>query len=356
MTLPDESRLALARRLRALREEQWPERRITQAELGKALGGSKPLSVSLISSWESSTQAVVPPLPRLTAYATFFATERSLAKQPFRLLPLSDLAEDESARREELLNELTELRAAALDTPVSDPVPGSLWRFPDGNTVTIVCARLPVKLRAAARYTDPESPDYVDLYTYTDLDSLFELHGHIRAFNPSTQVNFRAAEELSKDDYTTHLVLLGGVDWNEVTRDLLDRVELPVNQVTRHAQSDAGGFEVRGDRKARLYQPQFDENGHLMQDVAQFYRDRNPYNLKRTVTICNGMYARGTLGTVRALTDTRFRDRNTGYLERRFPGAEAFGLLTRVFVVRGQVLTPDWTLPESRLHEWSRSA
>jgi hypothetical protein len=355
VTLPDESRLALARRLRALREEQWPERAITQSQLGQALGGAKRLSVSLISSWESPSQAVIPPITRLTAYATFFATERSVEQQPFRVLPVKQLTKDERARREHLLNELKELRAAALSTPVSDPVPGSLWHFPDRNTVTIVCARLPAHLRVAARYTDPASPDYVELYTYTDLDSLFELSGHIRAFNPSISVNLRAAEDLTKDDYTTHLVLLGGVDWNEVTRDLLERVEFPVSQVTRHDESDAGGFEVRGEGKPRRYRPQFDKDGHLVEDVAQFYRDRNPYNLRRTVTICNGMYGRGTLGTVRALTDTRFRDRNTGYLQHRFPGAEAFGLLTRVAVVRGQVLTPDWTLPESRLYEWSRT-
>ena len=44
-------------------------------------------------------------------------------------------------------------------------------------------------------------------------------------------------------------------------------------------------------------------------------------NKRRTVTVCNGMYGRGTYGAVRALTDVRFRDSNDGYVKSRFAGA-----------------------------------
>jgi hypothetical protein len=83
----------------------------------------------------------------------------------------------------------------------------------------------------------------------------------------------------------------------------------------------------------------------------------SPFNRKRTVTICNGMYGRGTLGAVRALTDTGFRDRNQGYVDRRFAGAESFSVISRITVVLmgGQALTPDWTMAENRLHEWPES-
>jgi hypothetical protein len=76
----------------------------------------------------------------------------------------------------------------------------------------------------------------------------------------------------------------------------------------------------------------------------------------RYVTICNGMYGSGTYGAVRALTDERFRDRNADYLRETFGNSEAFCILSRVTVETGRVLTPDWTLPETRLFEWSRSA
>jgi hypothetical protein len=102
-------RLTLARRLRALRQEHWPGISLTQGQLAQALGGDYRLSVPLISSWESVTNPKVPPLRHLNAYATFFATPRSIEGRP-RLLTLSELTDDELRAKEELLQELTQLR------------------------------------------------------------------------------------------------------------------------------------------------------------------------------------------------------------------------------------------------------
>jgi hypothetical protein len=57
---------------------------------------------------------------------------------------------------------------------------------------------------------------------------------------------------------------------------------------------------------------------------------------------------------VRALTDERFRDRNAEYIKDRFGSSEAFCILTRVPVEGAETLTPDWTVPETVLFEWSR--
>ncbi|MFI9006749.1 helix-turn-helix domain-containing protein [Actinosynnema sp. NPDC053489] len=357
MIVADQSH-TLAHRLRALREELWPDVTITQGDLARALGAEKPASVPLLSSWESRTKPKTPPLHRLAAYATFFATRRSVASRPYRLLPVDELTPEELRRREELLRELAELRAAAErrdggPVDATDHADRGFWYFDDRHVITIVVAQLPAGMRARMPYSDPTQPDYVELYTYADLDALIELHGHIRALNPRSQVNFRIASDLAPDDYTTHLVLLGGVDWNLVTRELLDRVELPITQVARHDEAEAGGFVVRApDGGERLYAPRLGRDGVLLEDVGHFYRGTNPFNHKRTVTICNGQYGRGTLGVVRALTDGRFRDRNAEYLDQRFPGLASYSILTRVAVVNGQVVTPDWNLPDARLYEW----
>ncbi|WP_367131771.1 XRE family transcriptional regulator [Saccharothrix sp. HUAS TT1] len=350
---------SLAHRLRALREEQWPDVTITQSDLAQAFSADKPASVPLLSSWESRAKPKTPPLHRLAAYATFFATKRSVETHPYRLIPVDELTIDEQRRRDELLRELTDLRPADRgdDGRVGqDTADRSFWHFDDRHDVTIVVAQLPADMRARMPYSDPTQPDYVELYTYADLDALIELHGHIRALNPRSPVNFRIASDLAPDDYTTHLVLLGGVDWNLVTRELLDRVDLPVTQVARHDDAEAGGFLVRRpDGGETLFAPQLSTHGGrevLHEDVAHFYRGPNPFNHKRTVTICNGQYGRGTLGVVRVLTDVRFRDRNTEYLATRFAGVRAYSVLTKVLVVNGQVVTPDWNLPDQRLFEW----
>jgi transcriptional regulator with XRE-family HTH domain len=344
---------ALARRLKGLREEQWPDAGLTQAQLAQALGG---LSISLISSWENAEKPTRPPARRLEAYATLFATRRSLTGGSLRVLTLEELTDDEQDQRKELLDELLWLREG------NEPVPAKvgaadLWTFDDPDQrITIVCAQLPEKYRRHLSYADPESADFVSLYTYADPDALIELFGHIRARNPENPVTFRTSDGLEPDDYTSHLVLLGGVDWNSVTRDVIGRADLPVEQVAREEDAEHGGFRVQENGRSKLIEPHLDARGHLLEDVAHFYRGVSPFNRKRTVTVCNGMYGRGTQGAVRALTDARFLDRNTAYIRERFGDAKSFSIISRVLVVDGNGLTPDWTLEENRLHEWPEAA
>ena len=168
----------------------------------------------------------------------------------------------------------------------------------------------------------------------------------------------RPADQLTADDYTGHLIALGGVDWNEATSSVLDRLQLPVRQVSEWDREGGVYFEITEEGGGKVsHHPRLEQSGGrtvLREDVALFARAASPFNRKRSVTICNGMYGRGTYGAVRALTDERFRDRNMEYIQARFPDSEACCILTRVTVENGVTLTPDWTLPETRLFEWFR--
>jgi len=392
-------RLLLARRLRALREEQWPDLKITQLQLGQALGGAKPLSVPLISSWESQTNPKIPPYYRLEAYAQLFATRRSFDGGPPHLIKPDEMEEAERQVVAELKQELGQLRIGAMraatglgpgELPAPFPGPGGAglagtgqpapsavaldlveaarmdetaaslntgpWRFRDGKTITLVCAQLPRDLSAAAAYTDLDSPDYIQLYTYSELDALFELYGHLRAANPPNQVDLRIADSLTPDEFTSHLVSLGGIDWNAATSTLLEDLQLPVRQIA-HWGEDGGAddvyFETDDGQKFRPALDEVDGKKKLRFDVALFARAVNPYNKLRTVTICSGMYGRGTYGAVRALTDARFRDRNTRYVNSRFSNTSSYCIVTKVPVRNGSTITPDWTEDDFKLFEWS---
>jgi hypothetical protein len=256
--------------------------------------------------------------------------------------------------------------AAAAPAPLNAPAPAPAiasptWTFADLNTVTIVCAPLSEELQRRMPYADPNAPDYIDLHRYADLDALVELHGHIRAVNPHVQVHFKLSSDLVGDDYTTHLVLLGGVDWNDLLQEVQEVVDLPVQQVSKNADDvenwDAW-FESTIGKDRREYRARVEEmqgRSVLREDVGYFYRGPNPFNTKRTMTICNGMYGRGVYGTVRALTDMRFRDRNEEYLAARFGDEQAFSILMRVRITNGKVMTPDWNRDVTRLHEWPDS-
>jgi transcriptional regulator with XRE-family HTH domain len=340
--------------------------KITQPQLARALGGHRPLSVPLVSSWESQRAPKIPPIHRLEAYATFFATPRSVAGDEPRLLSAAEMTDAERHTRLELARELMRLRKDALGATgiaEADEISRSLsagpWHFEDGHTITIVCAQLPPDMREKMPYADRNSPDYIELYNYADLDALFELHGHLRASNPTNQVNVRVAQQLVRDDYTTHLVALGGIDWNQTTRSLLDNLQLPVRQAGSWMSPEGPCFEVTEGGKTDQHRPILGQRGEqevLVEDVALFARAINPFNRERTVTICNGMYGSGTYGAVRALTDKSFRDRNAEYVHDHFAGTVSFSILTRVKVLAGEAVTPDWTVQENRLHEWSGPA
>ena len=347
--------LALAKRLRALRVAGLAGTRITQRDLGLAIGASSPS----ISSWESEDSPKPPPRARLDRYARFFATDRSVAQKPFRVLPASQLTDAERARHDELLRELTslwdEVKGHKPGPPAVDVFAHGHWHFPPDEDITIVCSALPEEYLKRMPYTDPKAPDYVNLYKYADLDALLELFGHLRAANPLSAVRVRTAAELREDDYTTHLVLLGGVDWNPTTAELMHRLDVPVRQLAREDDSEPGGFRIGKGKSGQLFSPVLDvQEGRevLAEDVAHFFRAPNPLNENRTVTICNGMYARGVYGAVRALTDKRFRDRNERYLRDRFAHGKPFSIVTRVKVFLGKTVTPDWRGGEDVLHEW----
>jgi hypothetical protein len=349
---------ALARRLRGLRKHQWPDVSITQADLAKALSTRKPASVQLISSWERPSNPVTPPEDRLEAIATFFSTPRSVEKRPYRLLDERELTPEESATRAEIWGELLDLRQAAELQP--GPAPETLvghgpWAYPDGAPVIIVCAELPASLPKHATAPGYADPDRSELDQVADLDSLFELHGHIRAVNPDAEVQYRSARNLRRDDSTAHLVLLGGVDWNKVTEDFLRMTGVPVRQFSDDDDPIRGGFEVEEGEISTSYSPVFEgaENDRrIVQDVGHFLRAPNPLNRARTVTVCNGMYGTGVFGTVRTLTDKVLRDRNADYLVKTFDDSDTFSLLFRVHIVNQVVVTPDWDAPGTVLHAW----
>ncbi len=358
------SEARLAERLKELRLTRWPGRPITQLELADAIG----VSVPSVSSWESAKRPARPPVHRLEALATFYATRRSVVDNRPWVLATDDLTSDEIEERQRLLEEFGTLGARPTRTegvvkvPLAyprDTIGGGAWWFPDGAPITIICPRLPRRLRERMPYTDFDDPDYVRYYTIGDIDALVEVHGHIRAVNPASYVAIRAHDEVVADDFTTHVVLIGGLDFNKVTKELINELHLPIRQQPHGDESHddyTAAFEVVEGSQTRLVRPVIQQQAGggstLREDVACFYRGDNPNNRERTVTICTGMFSRGTLGAVRTLTDQRFRGRNEDYLSRRFAQGPPYGILSRVKIVRGETVTPDWTDPRNRLFEW----
>ena len=342
---PSAEAVRLASKLRDLRESHEP--RLTQAMLADALSAEKPVAVATISSWESLTTPKLPPAERLHSYALFFSTDRP------QLVPEAELSVDERRHYRDLHQELIGLRDAIHGGARGSSLGGSsTWKFEDGP-VTIICPEAPSE--DWPPLANEKDPNYTRMYRYADLDALIELWGHIRAVNPDLSVAHRLPSEFVEDHLTSHVVVLGGVAWNQLTKRMLKIFrELPVSQVEVPDLETGEIFRTSG-AGGKDFRPVWEETEDgrtLIEDVALLARLRNPFNHARTVTICNGIHSRGVVGSVRALTDTAVRERNEAYLSERFPGG-SFALLMRVPVMGPLTVSPDLEIASNRLYEWS---
>jgi hypothetical protein len=342
----------LARRLRELRRSGFPDAKLTQVQLARALSGDEPVADSTLSSWENLKAPTLPPHSRLRAYALFFATERSLEGEP-HLVPPDELSPSEQQARVELERELFELRDDA-----GEPASARrFWRL--DAPVTVMCSDLRKSDELVlGPLSDEDNPNYAELYSFGDLDALFALYGHLRATNPDTDISLRRE---AYADLVHHLVVLGGIAWNDVTRRLNDMIGLPIRQVRDVKIPSGEVFATEdGSGNGKKFLPLWrndnpgtpERPGVLLEDVGMLARLPNPYNVHRTLTYCNGIHGRGVLGAVRCLTDPAVRDDNEQFLEETFTGTDHFVILMRVPVLGGQTISPSLNSPGTVLFRW----
>ncbi len=354
---PAEGSVELARRLKDLRKD----RSIPQRGAAEALG----VSVALISAWESETNPAAPLDGRIRELATFYASQQSWTGEHGRLLTDDELTPAERETRDQLVVELRTApghppRSAALSRAAMDS--GSSLRFPPGQDIRVVCGMLDDLQTLGHPYTKPENLNYTDLLTFADIDALIELIGFLRKVNPDSDVRFVRSDRLgagaeSADTLSSHLILLGGVGLNALTESMLGRAELPIRQ-TEHPKFKNQGevFELTaGPRKTEQFLPTV-QAGVLAEDVGLFAQAPNPNNSRRTLTIFNGVFARGVLGAVRTLTDDKLRGQNEDYLAGHLTDTNRFAILMRVPVLVGNAQTPDLQNAPTRLYEWHGDA
>lgn len=350
---------SLARRLQGLRQTRFPAAKLRQSDLALALSDDQPVGGSSVSAWENARTPTLPSRRRLAAYARFFATERSLEGGRPHLIASAELSEAEEEERKNLERELLRLR----DHDAGEaPARRQSWRFNDGAPITIVCSELSTSNQVKlGPLSDVDNPNYTELYSYADLDAFVELYGHLRTSNPESSVGYCLASQVTRKHLLNHVVLLGGIAWNDVTRRLNASVELPIRQVLSDDIPSGEIFEIAdGYGHGEQFKPhwQGDEPGTpenpgvLLEDVAMLAHLPNPFNPSRTLTYCNGIHSRGVLGAVRCLTDEDVRDDNEDYLQENFFESERFVLLIRVQVIGSQTISPSLKNPGAMLYQW----
>jgi len=335
-----------ATRLRELREREF--KKLTQSELGQVLGDDEALSPATISMWENPASGRLPPPSRLEAYARLYCTPRSF-EGGVHMLDAAELTVEERDRMEELREELLDLRESAMPhaTASASDKPQSMWHFPDGSRITLVCSRLPPERRPPS--SEKSVLNYVRFADLADLDTLIDIYGAVRAYNPKSRVVIRAAQDLTDRDVQNHLVLIGGLIWETVTPWFSRIFSIPIEAGDP---GERGALVVRppgGKEREFKYTLVHDR---LVEDVGFFARGENPSAPQRTLTICGGITTRGVRGAARCFIDWEMRERNDEWLMTRFPEGSTYCIVMRVPVVNEDPLTPDLSKEENRLFEW----
>lgn len=242
---------------------------------------------------------------------------------------------------------------------------------------------------SGVQYANRWHPNAIASLWNADMDAAAELAQHVLGENPGADVQIVLDTEVEARHLTAgHIVVLGQGD-SLLTHGrgratslraaagsmayLSGRLELPVYTDLATGgdpeyegrfivESDEEGVPKRGGARRDEYAPRFvHQQGErlldhgqprLEYDVALLTRTTNPFNQGATLTMCTGVFSRGTYGAVRALTDPTLRSRNEQFLHERF-GRNAFWLLLHVPVLStingAQTLTPDLTRPFHRL-------
>ena len=335
----------LAERLRALREHEY--RQLTQGQLAKALGGSDPLSTATVSLWEKPGSDRLPPPQRLAAYARFFCTSRSFAPEGLRLLGDDELTDQERQKENELYQELLALRdrTVAANAPAAVGQRSSIWRYPDGKAVSIVCSDAP----ESPPYADQSHLNYSRYARYADLDALIEVFGQVRADNPASMIRLLSPEELVKDFALNHLVVIGGAAVYDTAPYFARDIPLPVAKPIPGTETHL--FECTVSGETREFMSTRDD-GVLIEDVGLIARGPHP-NVRRTVTVLSGITSRGVHGAALCFTDSHVRETNEQYLQNAFGNPDAFCILIRVPVKNSIALPPNLSREGTLLYEWS---
>ena len=272
----------LAHALRDLRESKWPDVRLTQAPLANALSAEGSVAPATLSSWESTNATKTPAIARMSGYARFFATRRSLDPEP-HLIPENELDADELERFR------TSRRNCSICCPLTTQA-SHTFQFETGPVV-VICPTVPVHLRGPLATSRTELQQ---LQQYGDLDALIELYGHLRAENPTLDVFHRSPPRWLATTCPAMLscsAASGGTSSPVGSRCPRSG---PVTQIDVNDLDGGDVFMISDPEGERTLDPssEGEPTKVLVADVGYLARLRNPFKLNRTLTICNGIFTR----------------------------------------------------------------
>lgn len=174
-----------------------------------------------------------------------------------------------------------------------------LWGFKPGDAVYIICP----ELSEPEKRQNPEDNEFLYLGKYGDIDSLLVLYSSLSKLYPSIDLKYCTSNEfkaLPGSPHAENLIILGGPDYNEVTKYYMEKTKLIPYRFTSTKDDEIG---IKHPVSKEILIPTFDEEGKTcIYDHGFFVKVPNPANPSKRILMINGLHTYGVYGSAKCFS------------------------------------------------------
>lgn len=174
-----------------------------------------------------------------------------------------------------------------------------IWGFRDKDFVTIICS----ELDEPEERQNLEPREYIYNLKYGDLDAFFEVVITLLRLYPKIKLKILSSgeAEISKLDLSQNLVLIGGPDYNAVTKSILDTKKTIFYYKSIYNESVSKKYPNEIVICHRIRDIEYCEEDDT-KDFGYFERLSNPFNPKKKIIILGGCHTIGVTSAIKSLS------------------------------------------------------
>jgi hypothetical protein len=180
-----------------------------------------------------------------------------------------------------------------------------VWGIKDGDDVTVVCSELPnAEERQFVKDVEDEGDrEFIYNLKYGDVDAYFEVIVTLLRLFPKIKLRVQSSGEVevARTDFARHLILIGGPDYNSITRKYLRKKITQIDYRSPETEECSSKYPeeiVIYERSTGIEYCEFTNE----KDYGYFERVKNPDDPKRSIILLGGCHTIGVTGAVRAFS------------------------------------------------------
>lgn len=220
-----------------------------------------------------------------------------------------------------------------------------VWGIKDGDAVIVVCSEL--ENPETRQHVEPR--EFIYNLKYGDVDAYFEVVITLLRLYPAIKLRVMSAGELeaTRVDLASHLIVIGGPDYNTLTNRVLSwnvtQFEYRSSDMAARSTQHPDEIVIYDKLHDREYCYESDDR-----DFGYFERIVNPHNSDRRIVLIGGCHTIGVTGAVKAFSMAESEDgeipqgvlRNAKIVAKRVGKTKCFSVLVAVERVGQTISVP----------------